>query len=203
MDLPSLLAFAAIFAIAAASPGPAVAALVARVLGKGAGGAVFFCAGLMLGDLLWLTCAAFGIAMLAATFQPVFLAVKYAGVAYLLFVAWKLWHAPAEAVADARPIRGDGVRLAAAGLSIALGNPKTMLFYVALLPTLVDLSSLTALSFAELAGVITIVYGGVLAAYVLLAVRARRFFRSPRAMKLVNRTSGTIMAGAAVAVATR
>lgn len=203
MDLPSLLAFAAIFAIAAASPGPAIAALVARVLGKGAAGASFFCAGLVLGDLLWLTCAAFGVAVLATTFQPVFLAVKYIGVAYLLFIAWKLWRAPAGMVEDAKPIRGDGVRLVAAGLSIALGNPKTMLFYVALLPTLVDLSSLTALSFAELAGVVTIVYCGVLTAYVLLAVRARRFFRSPRAMKLVNRGAGAIMAGAAVAVATR
>ena len=48
-----------------------------------------------------------------------------------------------------------------------------------------------------------VVYGAVLVGYVALASRARRAFTSSRAMKVVNRVTGTVMAGAAVAVAAR
>jgi threonine/homoserine/homoserine lactone efflux protein len=203
MDISSLAAFALIFGVACASPGPTVAALVARVLSRGTAGMPAFCLGLLLGDLAWLACAAFGLAVVASLFQPVFLAIKYLGAAYLLFLAWKLWTAPAVAPTDARLLKGEGIRLFFGGLALALGNPKTMLFYLALLPTIIALANLSWLGFAELAGIVTGVYSAVLCGYVLLAARARRLFRSTRAMRIVNRTTGTAMAGAAVAVAAR
>jgi threonine/homoserine/homoserine lactone efflux protein len=199
MDIASLMAFALIFGVACASPGPTIAALVARVLGRGTAGMPAFCLGLLLGDLVWLACAAFGLAVVASLFQPVFLAIKYLGAAYLLFLAWKLWTAPAAAPTDARLVKGEGIRLFFGGLVLALGNPKTMLFYLALLPTIIALANLSWLGFAELAGIVAVVYSVVLCGYVLLAVRARRLFRSARAMRIVNRTTGTAMAGAAVA----
>ena len=202
LSWPTLTAFAVVFAFAAASPGPAVAAVLARVIAKGSSGMVFFVLGLMLGDLIWLSAAVFGLAALAALFQPLFLVLKYLGAAYLLFLAWKLWHAPAIA-ASAEPVRGQGVRLFGGGLLLAMGNPKTMLFYLALLPTLIDLPSLNAVGFAELAAVVAVVFVAVFTAYVVLAVQARRVFTSPRAIRLVNRTSGVAMAGAAAAVAVR
>ena len=202
LSWPTLTAFAVVFAFAAASPGPAVAAVLARVIAKGSSGMVFFVLGLMLGDLIWLSAAVFGLAALAALFQPLFLVLKYLGAAYLLFLAWKLWHAPAIA-ASAEPVRGQGVRLFGGGLLLAMGNPKTMLFYLALLPTLIDLPSLNTVGFAELAAVVAVVFVAVFTAYVVLAVQARRVFTSPRAIRLVNRTSGVAMAGAAAAVAVR
>ena len=202
LSWPTLTAFAIVFAFAAASPGPAVAAVLARVIAKGSSGMVFFVLGLMLGDLIWLSAAVFGLAALAALFQPLFLVLKYLGAAYLLFLAWKLWHAPAIA-ASAEPVRGQGVRLFGGGLLLAMGNPKTMLFYLALLPTLIDLPSLNAVGFAELAAVVAVVFVAVFTAYVVLAVQARRVFTSPRAIRMVNRTSGVAMAGAAAAVAVR
>ena len=51
MDIPSLLIFAAVFAIACSAPGPTIVALVARVVAKGSTGALAFCSGLLLGDL--------------------------------------------------------------------------------------------------------------------------------------------------------
>jgi threonine/homoserine/homoserine lactone efflux protein len=203
MDLATLFAFAAIFAVACASPGPTIAALIARVLGRGLAGAPAFCAGLLIGDLVWLAAACFGLAVVAQTMQPVFAALKYAGAAYLLWLAWKLWTAPAAPASDMPPVRGEGIRLLAVGLAIALGNPKTMLFYLALLPTLIDLADLPVSGFLALGAVVAAVYAAVLFAYVTLAARARRLFRSARAMQAVNRSTATVMAGAAVAVATR
>lgn len=202
LSWPVLTAFAVIFAAACASPGPAVAAVLARVIAKGSSGMVWFVLGLMLGDLLWLSAAVFGLAALAALFQPLFLFLKYLGAGYLLYLAWKLWHAPAIA-AFAEPVRGQGAKLLGGGLLLAMGNPKTMLFYLALLPTLIDLPNLTAIGFLKIAATVVVVFTAVFTAYVVLAAQARRMFTSPRAIRIVNRTSGIAMAGAAAAVAVR
>jgi len=202
MELHALLAFAVVLGIACAAPGPTVAALVARVLGRGMTGAPAFCAGLLASDIAWLTAAVLGLAFLAETVQPVFVAIKYLGAAYLLYLAWKLWRAPAESVAAA-PVPGEGLRLFLAGLAVGSGNPKTMLFYLALLPSVLPLEAVTVPDYLALVATQCLVYGAILVAYVVLAARARRAFANSRAMRYVNRLTGVVMAGAAVAVATR
>jgi threonine/homoserine/homoserine lactone efflux protein len=94
MSIESLVVFAVALFVAAASPGPGIAAIVARVLGRGTAGALAFTAGVATGDVVWLTVAVTGLAALASAFDGVFTVVKYAGAAYLLFIAWKLWNAP-------------------------------------------------------------------------------------------------------------
>jgi len=204
MDITGLFVFTTTLFIAAASPGPGIAAIVARVLGRGTTGAVAFTAGVALGDVVWLTFATVGLAALANAFHEVFLAIKWAGIAYLLFMAWKLWTAPvALAKIDVNSTSEHPLKLFLGGLAVTMGNPKVMVFYLALLPTLLDLSVLTWVGYAELVaailGVLTVVFGG----YILLAVRARRLFQSPKAIRILNRGTGAVMAGAAVAIATR
>ena len=204
MSLDALLLFAGALFIAAASPGPGIAALVARVLGRGTAGAAAFTAGLAIGDVVWLGVAVAGLSALAQAFSGVFLVLKYAGAAYLLFLAWKLWTAPALRAEDVAPLRRDpSWRLFLAGLAVTLGNPKVMVFYLALIPNLIDVAAITPLGFAELAAVLLGVLAAVFGFYILLAARARRFLTSPRAVRAVNRTTGAVMAGAAVTVATR
>ena len=203
MDAMTLLAFAVAFAIAAASPGPGMAAVVARGLGGGFKGAFPMVLGLVVGDLVYLSFAAFGLAAVAQRFGTVFLVIKYAGAAYLLYLAWKLWTAKADP-AEVYSVSAQGpLRTTLAGLSLTLGNPKTMVFYLALLPTLVPLQTLTALGFAELALIVVVLLSLIGSAYGAAAAGAREVFRSPRALRRLNRTAGTVMAGAAAAVVAR
>jgi len=65
MDLTSLLVFTGALFVAAASPGPGIAAIVARVLGGGMNGAIAFTAGVALGDVVWLTFAVLGLGLSA------------------------------------------------------------------------------------------------------------------------------------------
>jgi threonine/homoserine/homoserine lactone efflux protein len=204
MDPTGLVVFASALFIAAASPGPGIAAIVARVLGRGTAGALAFTAGVALGDVVWLTVAVLGLAALAEAFHGVFLAVKYGGAAYLLYLAFRLWTAPVVPhPLTAEPRRESPVRLFLGGLAVTMGNPKVMVFYLALLPSLLDVATVTLFGWIELAAITLGVLSVVFAGYVLLASRARRLFTSARALRLVNRGTGTLMAGAAAAIATR
>ena len=199
MDYLHLGIFALALAVAGVTPGPSVIAVVSRVLGRGPVGAPMLCLGLVIGDLVWLSAAAFGVAALAQLYAPVFLAIRYAGAAFLVYLAWKLWRSRGDAPdIAAPPAPGDGVRLVATGLSMALGNPKVMLFYLALLPALVDLEAIRAIDFLVLSIVTVCVVSGVLTFYVVLASRARRLLQSPRALRAVNRFSGAMMFGCAI-----
>ncbi len=204
MDIAGLLVFATALFIAAASPGPGIAAIVARVLGRGTRGAVAFSAGVAVGDVVWLTFAIVGLAALAQAFHGVFLVIKSAGAAYLLYLGYKLWTAPVSATEVQADTSGEHpVKLFLAGLAVTMGNPKVMVFYLALLPTLLDLARVTVLGYAELVAVTLGVLGVVFAAYIGLAARARRLFTSPKAIRWINRGTGTVMAGAAAAIASR
>jgi len=202
MSLSSLAMFAGIYALMVLMPGPGVAAVVARALTTGARRTAPFIWGMLIGDLVWFCFAVFGLAALAQTLHGLFVAAKYAGVAYLMFIAFKLWTAPpADPSAAAERQRGSGRRLVGAGLSMTLGNPKTMMFFLAILPHVLDLNALDAAAFAELAAGMMAILSAAMWSYALLASRARRMIRDARRMRTVNRGSALVMAGAAGAVA--
>jgi threonine/homoserine/homoserine lactone efflux protein len=203
MDIAALLIFAAAFFVAAGSPGPSIAALVARVLARGHRDVLPFLAAMWLGEAIWLALAVWGLSSLATTFHSAFIALKWAGVRYLLWLAWKMWRAPVNLDQSALPARQSPFKMFAAGLAITLGNPKIMVFYLALLPTIVDLRHLTILGWLELTGTMLLVLVAIDLIWVLLATRARLFLKSPRAVRMANRLSAGMMAGAATAIATR
>ena len=204
MTIYGLLTFCAVYALAVAAPGPGIAAIIARGLAHGTKGAPAFIGGFVAGDLVWFAIAATGLAALARTAATLFVAIKWAGVAYLLFLAYKLWTAPAKQVevqSDDRKQHGWNAFLAS--LMLTLANPKAILFFLALLPTVVDLQSMNAVRFLEISAAIIVVQPIVLGSYAFLAARARELFTTPAAVRRLNRTSGVAMAGAAVVVATR
>jgi threonine/homoserine/homoserine lactone efflux protein len=173
------------------------------VLTSGVRDVLPFLAAMWLGEVLWLTMAVTGLAVLAQTFHGLFVVLKVAGVGYLLWLAWTMWHAPAAAAEEALPGGQRPLRMFAAGLLFTLGNPKIMVFYLALLPTLIDLHGVGLAAWAQLVATMLVVLAGIDLAWALLADRARRLLRSPRMVRLANRTSASAMAGAAVAIAAK
>jgi threonine/homoserine/homoserine lactone efflux protein len=159
-------------------------------------------AGYVVGDMIWLMLAGTGLSVLAHAFAGFFLALKYAGAAYLLYVAWTMVTAPA-ATGGAAPAASSGRRAFLSSLSLTLGNPKVMIFFLSIMPLVVDVRTLTPAALAELAAASALIISATLAAYALAANRARALLRSTRAMSIAHRAAGGVMAGVAVAVATR
>ncbi|PBC05555.1 LysE family translocator [Mesorhizobium sp. WSM3860] len=205
MTLTGFLAYSAALGVAAAIPGPGVTALVARALGSGFRSSLAMSFGLMLGDITYLTAVVLGLAFVAQTFGMVFLAIKWAGVAYLAFLAWRFWTSGiSPETVEARKGKSGGLASSfIAGLAVTLGNPKTMIFYLAITPTIVDLKTITPADYGILVALTVVVLFVVLVPYLALAAKARWFLKSPRALKVLNRTAAGFMMGAAAAIAAR
>jgi threonine/homoserine/homoserine lactone efflux protein len=203
VEISSLLLFAGALLVAAGSPGPSIAALVARVVTSGWRGVLPFLAAMWIGEAMWLSLAVWGLAAVAESLHLLFTVIKYLGVAYLLYLAWRMWFAPVELRDGALPQASSPARLFAAGMAVTLGNPKIMVFYLALLPAIIDLKAVTLFGWLELIATMFVVLAAIDLAWAGLAAQARRVLRSPRALRLANRTSAGVMAGAAAAIATR
>ena len=203
MTLAALLAYSGALFIAAAIPGPGITALVARALGSGFRETFFMGLGLVLGDTIYLTAVILGLAFVAQTFTEIFILIKIAGALYLGYIAWKLWTAGLLST-DVRAKKSTSIGMSfLSGLLVTLGNPKTMLFYVALVPTLINISSIGLREYAILAAATFVVLLVVLVPYMLLASRARTFLKRPKALQLLNRVAASILAGTAAFIATR
>ena len=202
MSLYGFMAFCAVYLLAVATPGPGVTAVMARSLSQGMRGAPAFVAGFLVGDLIWFAAAAAGLSALAQAAHTLFLLVRFAGALYLLYLAYRLWTASAQLV-EIRNLQPSHrpLRLFLGSLTLTLGNPKVMIFFVALLPTVVQLRTLRVLDYVSIGVAIAVILPSVLGVYVLAASR-RRLFRDARSIRLLNRGAGTAMAGAAIAVAT-
>lgn len=203
MDLSALLIFAGALALAAGSPGPSIAALVARVISRGYQGVAPFITAMWIGEAIWLALAVFGLSVIAQTFYWAFLTIKYLGLCYLAYLAYKMWTAPVTVKEDELPNADSSFRLFLTGLAVTLGNPKIMVFYLALLPTFIDLTHVSLAGWGELTFTMFAVLAAIDLSYVLLAGRAREFIRSAKAMRLANKCSAVAMGGAAIAMATR
>ena len=203
MTAANLFTYAIALFIAAVIPGPGITAIVARALGSGFRPTFFMGLGLILGDIAYLTAVILGLAYVAQTFTTAFMVLKFAGALYLGYIAWKLWTAGLLGqTIEAKRAGGLGASFLS-GLLVTLGNPKTMLFYVALVPTLIPLAEIGAPDYAELVVTTFVVLLIVLVPYILLAAKARELLKEPSALKLLNRTAGGILAGTAVYIAAR
>ncbi len=204
MDLLTLSAFTIAYAIAVLVPGPGVAAVVARALGGGFWAAFPMILGILAGDLVYLVFALFGLAAIATWFGPIFEVIKWASALYLLYIAWQFWSAKPGSEQIGAKKDGSAWRTFLSGFMLTLGNPKTIVFYLALLPTVVPLDQpITVLGFTELVTIVVVVLLIIACGYAALAAAARDFFTSARALRNLNRTAGAIMAGAAAFVIAR
>lgn len=203
MTLAALLAYSGALFIAAAIPGPGITAIVARALGSGFRETFFMGLGLILGDMIYLTAVILGLAFIAQTFTTAFMAIKIAGALYLGYIAWKLWTTglvPQEIKARSSSSMAMSFL---SGLLVTLGNPKTMLFYVALVPTLIDLAAIGPNEYGLLLAATFVVLLVVLVPYMALASRARLLLKKPAALRALNRVAAGVLASTAAYIATR
>ncbi|WOI54101.1 LysE family translocator [Parvularcula sp. LCG005] len=199
--LAPFIAYAAALAIAAAIPGPGVAALVGQSLGSGFRHGLFFIAGIAMGDLVYLTIAVAGLAALAKTMAGAILVVKVLGGVYLIYLATKFWTDRAglsRMDASAPPQSALGSCLG--GFMVTLGNPKAIIFYLALMPTVLDLQAISVSDWLTLAALTIAVLFVTLTPYAFIAGRAGRLVWRSGTLRRLNRFAALIIGGAGATI---
>jgi len=124
---------------------------------------------------------------------------RWAAAVYLCYLAWLFWFAEPQAFETGRPVlRKELLSAAVSGLTITLGNPKTIAFYLALLPLVINLESVSpqtwGLMLVPLTALVLLAVGAV---YILGAVRIRHLLSSLRAQQRLFRGAAAIMVAAA------
>ena len=166
----SLVAFLSASLLLAITPGPAVMYILTRTLSQGRAAGLASVAGVAVGNLANSVVAALGLTALFSLSALAFLAVKYAGAAYLIYLGLKmLREPPADPAVPAPAGRPAGVFRD--GFLVALLNPKTALFYSAFLPQFVDPHAWSAAVGIELGAVFVLIASVTDTLYALAAVR--------------------------------
>ncbi|MDX8447326.1 LysE family translocator [Mesorhizobium captivum] len=203
MTLTAFLAYCGAITLAAATPGPAMFTVITNGISRGFVRALMAGVGVAAGDAVLVALALLGLVALAQTFEWVFLALKYAGAAYLVFFGIRMWRSAAAHEGGARMTEAGLSRSFFLGASIALGNPKAILFHASIMPLILDLNAMT---FADGVLVVMVVIGVnivTMGTYAALAGRASGWFRTPRRMRLMNRFAGGAMIGTGALIVAR
>jgi threonine/homoserine/homoserine lactone efflux protein len=204
MSFESALAFFLAIFVFGITPGPGVFALLSRALVSGARACFFLALGMAISDVIYLVLACFGLAAIAQHWGEVFTVLRIAGAAYLFYLGIRLWRARVgEGFQEGGAARTGVAMSFGQGFLISASNPKVILFYLAFLPTFMDLTVLTGQDIVLAAGLTLF---GLMLGLMLIsfgASRARHHFRSPRSMVGLNRVAGAIMVGAGAFLAAR
>lgn len=186
-------------------PGPSVMFTVSRALAYGRTQAVLTAWGNAIGTFAAAALAAVGLGALIQESALAFAIVKYAGAAYLVYLGVKALRdrkGLMDTTEDEAGIPKRALATMSEGFLVGLLNPKTILFYLAILPQFINADEgsatvqmlLLGATFAVLAAACDTVWG-------IVAAAARDVLRRPRAKLILNRTGGTALIGLGVAAA--
>lgn len=198
MTFETWAAFCAASAVLLVIPGPTILLVVSYALGQGWRTALPMAAGVALGDFTAMTLSMLGIGALLAASATVFTVLKLIGAAYLIYLGVKLFRAGGTLRAEPRTDTASAMKMAAHAWLVTALNPKSITFFVAFLPQFIDRHAdfgtqmlIFEATFLALAFANAFVYA-------LAAARVRRLAGNQRAIRLFNRTGGTLLVGAGI-----
>ena len=198
VPVANLLAFSLASLLLIAVPGPSVLFVIGRSLALGRRSGLLSVMGNSLGALFQVAAVAVGLGAVLAQSIVLFTIVKLAGAAYLIYLGIQAirQHGGGGRAENPTPATSTW-RLLGQGFVVGATNPKSIVFFVAVLPQFVDYSAaLIPLQLAILGGVFLLIGLVSDSIWALAAGSARRWFaRSPRRVSAVNATGGLMMIG--------
>lgn len=193
------LTFLATTAVFAYMPGPSMLYAAAQTLARGRGSGLMAALGIHLGCYVHVAAAAAGLSVLFHAVPTLYMAVKLAGAAYLVWLGVSMFrNAGGEDAALPGFQPKSGRRAFVQSVTVEVLNPKTALFFVAFLPQFVDASAAFPvwLQFVVLGTIVNLIFSTADVMCVFLAgALLRRLRRSGRAQRLARRAGGTLLIG--------
>lgn len=194
------IAFLATTAIFAYIPGPAMLYAAAQTIARGRGAGFMASLGIHLGCYVHVIAAAAGLSVLFHAVPMLYMAVKFAGAAYLIWLGISLLRAktPGDDVALPGLEPKSGRRAFVESISVEVLNPKTAIFFMAFLPQFIDASAAFPvwLQFVILGTIVNLMFSSAdIVCVVLAGAVITRLRRSSHAQRLMQRAGGAILVG--------
>lgn len=203
MPVELWLAFAAAAAALIIIPGPTVLLVIGYAVSGGLRPAVASLVGVALGDATAIAVSFLGMGAVLATSAELFLVMKWAGAAYLVWLGVKLWRAPVTLPGvDADAPRLPPLTMMRTAFTVTVLNPKGILFFTAFMPQFIDPAAPALPQMLILGGTFVGLALSIVTGFAVLGARARHLFRSPAAMRAFNRVGGGVLIGAGALTAT-
>lgn len=195
-----LIAFFVTTAIFAYIPGPAMLYAAAQTIARGRWSGLMATLGIHLGCYVHVMAAAAGLSVLFHAVPVLYLVVKLAGAAYLVWLGISMLRAKAEGGEAALPAleAKSGRRAFLESITVEVLNPKTALFFLAFLPQFIDASASLPVwaQFLILGTIVNLIFSSADLVCVMLAgVLVARLKRSSGAQRLMRRAGGTLLVG--------
>ena len=185
----------AVFLISA-TPGPNMLHVMTQSIHHGPRRSIATMAGLMSAILLCLIASALGLGALLKTSPRLFDGLRYAGVAYLLWLGIKAWRAPICEAGEVGATRARSLRaLYGTGLLTGLSNPKLIIFAAALFPQFIDTDRPFAVQLAILVVSFVAIEFGWQCVYALGGMKLARWLAPANRQRLFNRGTGLMFIG--------
>ncbi len=199
MALDTWLAFFLASWIISLSPGAGAIASMSSGLQYGFLRGYWNAIGLQLGLAMQIAVVAGGLGAILAASSTAFYAIKWFGVAYLVYLAIKQWRALPMDMSDDAAIRPIGKPMAMMfrGFLVNASNPKALVFMLAVLPQFVNPQAPLLIQYVILGATMISVDMVVMAGYTGLASKVLRLLRTPKQQKRMNRTFAGLFVGAA------
>ncbi|MGF1689165.1 LysE family translocator [Photobacterium japonica] len=201
MSFESAVTFFIAMFIFGITPGPGIFAILARAMVYGPRKCFILATGMITSDLIYLMLACFGLATIADNWSHVFVAIRYLGAAYLIYLGYKMFqtlpHVEGKVLSESEQQRTTAAFASfTQGFLISASNPKVILFYMSFLPTFIDL---TALQTQDIFLVSVLSSIALMSAVMLVAFGASRIakqLKTPRAQQRLNQSAGSVMIAA-------
>jgi threonine/homoserine/homoserine lactone efflux protein len=194
-----LIAFIATTAVFAYIPGPAMLYAAAQTIARGRWSGLMAALGIHLGGYFHVIAAAAGLSILFHAVPTLYMIVKFAGAAYLVWLGISLFRAKVEGDSALPGIEPkSGRRAFLESVTVEVLNPKTAIFFVAFLPQFVDASATFPvwLQLAILGTIVNLMFSSADIVCVFLAGAVMtKLRRSSSAQRLMQRAGGTMLVG--------
>ena len=204
MSIELIIAFTIGMIILSASPGPGVFSTLAEALSNGFHSAMYFLSGLVVGDIIFLLIAIYGLSYISIFLGELFFIIKICGGIYLIYLGIKMWNNKTFNVnIEKKELNQNPLQKMLAGLFITLGNPKAIMFYASLLPSIIDIQNVNLAETVTIIFIVAAVSYLIIGGYCYFAIKAKSLLKNDKNIARTNKTAGVVMAGTGLYILSR
>ncbi|MGD1047003.1 MAG: LysE family translocator [Bacteroidota bacterium] len=193
MNINLLITFLIGMTILAATPGPGVFGSMAKAAAEGFKMSLFFIGGLVLGDIVFLALALLGLSAIAKMLEGMFIFIRIAGGLYLIYLGIRMFRNSQISANVKTDQKENKWHTCISGLLLTLGNPKPILFYASVLPTIINFDEVRFTDALMMMALIALVSFSVLGTYSYIASLSHKIQMSGKMQKRINQVAGFVM----------